>query len=58
MVLLQQVVGLADYSVIGTQLQNRLKSPYTLSTRPIGGQYLTALSVVSGKAIYGPLNWR
>jgi hypothetical protein len=23
----------------GTQLQNRLRSPWTLSTRPTGGQY-------------------
>jgi hypothetical protein len=34
----------------GTQLQNRLRSPWTLSTRPTGGQYFARRSVATGKA--------
>lgn len=37
-------------SPTGTQLQNRLRSPYTLSTRPTAGQYFTALRLATGKA--------
>ena len=36
------------YSLTGTQMQNRFRSPYTLSMRPIGVQYLTCFSVASG----------
>ena len=32
----------------GTQLQNRLRSPWTLSTRPTDGQYLPRLSEATG----------
>jgi len=34
----------------GTQLQNRLRSPWTLSTRPTGGQYFRSRSAATGNA--------
>ena len=34
----------------GRQLQNRFRSPYTLSTRPTGGQYLMA-PVAAGRPV-------
>jgi hypothetical protein len=34
----------------GTQLQNRLRSPWTLSTRPTGGQYFCRTSACTGNA--------
>lgn len=37
-------------SLTGTQLQNRFLSPYTLSTRPTGDQYLACRSAATGKA--------
>ena len=35
-------------SLTGTQLQNRLRSPYTLSTRPTGAQYLAPRRLATG----------
>src|SRR5664279_4836854 len=35
---------------MGGQLQTRLRSPYALSTRPTGGQYLWTRSQGAGKA--------
>ena len=37
-------------SVTGMQLQNRLRSPYTLSTRATGGQYFDASCATLGQA--------
>ena len=39
-----------SYSLSGTQLQNRLRSPQTLSTRPTGAQYFWRRRLGSGKA--------
>src|SRR4029453_4440923 len=38
------------YAPIGMQLQNRLRSPYTLSTRATGGQYFAPRNEASGYA--------
>ena len=37
-------------SASGMQLQKRLRSPYTLSTRATGGQYFTAFCAAVGYA--------
>lgn len=42
--------GPEDSASTGTQLQNRFRSPYTLSTRPTPGQYLTFFRLAVGKA--------
>ncbi len=39
-----------SYASSGTQAQNRLRSPYTLSMRETGGQNLAALTQAAGKA--------
>lgn len=44
-----QPAAQSAYSLTGTQLQNRFRSPYTLSTRPIGVQYLLCFKDASGK---------
>ncbi len=38
----------SSYELIGAQPQNRLRSPYTLSARPTGGQYLRWRSEATG----------
>ena len=43
-------VGASVYSETGGQLHTRLRSPYTLSIRPTGGQYRSFFSESVGKA--------
>jgi hypothetical protein len=43
-----EVTSSVSYALIGTQLQNRLRSPCTLSTRPTGDQYFWRFRLLSG----------